>query len=99
MGHGEPEPEPEKPKGRTTPVRPHELDRRNRQMNITWPDADWIDAVQAEADRWGCRPCDVLVYAFAQMMDRFQTGQPRPRGQAKFHHRAGEMLDLPWEPE
>lgn len=83
---------------RQSKPRPHERDRTGRKMTVTFPDPAWLDAIQAEAERWGVRPSDVMVYAISVMMDAFEQGQARPSGEAQPYQRAGEGLDLPWEP-
>ena len=80
-------------------VTPHERERRGRKLTVTLPDGAWVDAIAAEAERWGVRKSDVLIYAFAHLMAAFEGGEERPQGCAEFWQRAGEGLELPWGPE
>lgn len=77
---------------------PHERERSSRKMTVTLPSPEWRDAIETEAERWGVRPCDVIVLAFSRLMASFEEGRSRPQNEAKFYHRAGEMFSLPWEP-
>ena len=90
-------PEGEKTRKRT----PHQEGLKARRVTIALPSAAWRAAIEAEAERWGVRVCDVLVFAFAQMMSEFEGGGLRRPGRngTRFYHRAGEGLDLPWGPE
>jgi hypothetical protein len=93
----EPEPEPE-PERKATP---HEKKRKARQMSLTFPSPEWKQAIKEQADKWNMRPSDLLVYCVSYTMQAIEDGEVRrPDGRVgRFYHRAGEALDLPWEPQ
>ena len=64
-------------------------------MSVTFPAPEWRDAVRELADRWGCRPGDVMVYALARLI---AEGAPRPQGSVEGWQRGGEGLALPRVP-
>jgi len=85
---------------RETRLRPHEIGRKPRQMNVTFPSEAWTLAIREIARLRGLRPADFIVwcvsYAVAQIQDKAVTA-PSGIGR-KQHHTACEWLDLPWEP-
>jgi len=104
----EPEPEPEPPPAEAdqeqaeqerTPT-PHQVDRKRRAMSVTFPGAAWVQAVRDQARAWHVRPSDFLVWCVAYALRAIRDGvATRPRGDVDEHrHRAGEGLELPWEP-
>jgi len=77
---------------------PHERGRAERTISVSFPGAEWADAVRELARRWRVRPADVMVAAFAHMMADLEAGRfERPEGEVEFWHRAGEGLALEWE--
>lgn len=84
---------------RKTKRQPHERERAARQLNVTFPEPEWTDAVRDLAERWNVRPADVMVVAFAYLMRAIEDGEVRrPQGEQRFYHRAGECFELPWGP-
>ena len=78
---------------------PHEVGRVVRRMGVTFPADGWAEAVRALARRWGVRTGDVLVLAVARLMADVEEGVvEEPDGRAGFQDRAGEGMELPWEP-
>lgn len=93
---GPPEAEPK----RRSKRRPHEAERKYRMISVTFPSPGWKDAVGDLAQRWGVRTSDVMTYAFAYLMRAVEDGEVGQPGlwQVDFQDRAGDVLDLPWEP-
>lgn len=92
--------EEEAQKARKTKLRPHETKRKARQMSVTFRTPEWKEAVQEKANEWGLRPSDLLTYCLSYTMAAVESGKlepPKGKG-SRFYHRAGEFLDLPWEP-
>lgn len=79
---------------------PHEIERKARQMSVTFPTPEWKRAIAEQADKWDMRPSDLLVYCVSYTMQAIETGRvKRPKGRVgRFYHRAGEAFDLRWEP-
>ena len=87
---------------RETRLRPHETERRDRQMNVTFRSPAWPEALRDMAERWGLRPADLVTWCVAQAISQVQAGEvAAPSGEERRqHHRAcGWMDNLPWEPE
>jgi hypothetical protein len=87
-------------KARKTKLRPHETERKKRQMSVTFPTPAWKQTLQDKADEWGLRPSDLLTYCLSYTMAAVESGKlepPKGKG-GRFYHRAAEFLDLPWEP-
>jgi hypothetical protein len=86
---------------RRTKRRPHEINRRDRAMSITFDSPAWPDAIRDQAAAWGLRPSDLVVYALSRLFHDIDAGTAhRPPGDHPRHyHRAGETLDLPWRPQ
>lgn len=86
---------------RETRLRPHEIGRTPRTMNITFPSRAWPVALRELAELRGLRPGDLIVwcvsYAIAQIQDRAVTA-PSGIGR-KQHHKAMGWTQLLWEPE
>jgi len=79
---------------------PSERERVHRRMTITFPYPEWRQAIDAQAKDWKLNVSDFLTFCVAYTMAGIESGKvTRPRGQRKFHHRAGQMLELPWDPE
>jgi len=79
---------------------PSEDDRVHRRMTITFPYPEWRDAVNVQAKEWALKASDFLTFCVAYTMAAIEAGDvTRPRGEREFYHRAGEMLELPWDPE
>jgi len=79
---------------------PHERDRAQRQMSITFPGPEWGDAIREQAAAWNMRPSDFVIWAISQAMAAIEAGKlTRPDGEQEVYHRSGGMLHLPWEPE
>jgi len=84
---------------RRTKRTPHEAGRAARTVGTTFPAPEWRDAVLALAQRWGCRPGDVMVYAVSLLMAGVESGEvERPAGEVTWWMRTGEGFRLPWEP-
>lgn len=92
--------EQEAQKARKTKLRPHETERKKRQMSVTFPTPEWKQTLQDKADEWGLRPSDLLTYCLSYTMAAIESGELEPpKGKdRRSYHRAGELLDLPWEP-
>lgn len=84
---------------RKTKATPHERERRGRKVSLTFPSAAWRDAVEAEAERCRIRVSDFLTWCVSYAMRALEDGEARrPVAEVRYWHRAGEALDLPWEP-
>lgn len=87
---------------RETRLRPHEIHRKPRQMNVTFPTSAWTEAIREVARLRGLRPTDLVVWCVSYAISRVQAGEvtaPDGKGR-KQHHTACEWMDdLPWEPE
>ena len=86
---------------RKTPLRPSEVKRPTRRLNISFPTSEWREAVLEQAEAWGVRTSDFLTFCVAYTMAAIESGELRraPRsGPTRFYHRAGEALELPWSP-
>jgi len=80
---------------------PHARKRPARQVSLTFPSAEWVEAVGARAERWEVRKSDFLVWCVAVAFAALEAGeveQPNTMP-AQFHQRAGECMELPWEPD
>ncbi len=86
---------------RETRLRPHETNRRARQLNITFPTAAWPEALREMAERWGLRPADLVVWCVSIAITAIRQGEvDPPSGEGRRqHHTACEWMDLLWEPE
>jgi hypothetical protein len=95
----EQEPE-EKEEKQERKVTPHEQGRKARQMSLTFPGPEWKAAIKEQSEAWGMRPSDFVIFCVSYAIAGIQRGEvARPPGQIdEFRHRAGEGLDLPWEP-
>jgi len=90
------QPEAEPTRKRT----PHEAQRADRRMTVTFPHREWREELSLLANRWGMNPSDVVTWCVSQTMAAIAAGDLEPPdGERRFYHRSGEMLDLPWEPE
>jgi len=79
---------------------PHERNRAGRRMTVTFPDRVWREELSRLASKWGMNPSDVVTWCVSQAMAAIAAGEVAPPdGERRFYHRAGEMLELPWEPE
>jgi hypothetical protein len=88
-------------KDRSTARTPHEVNRSDRRFTFSLPTPEWKKAVQEEADRWDVRPSDFLTFCVAFTMRAIDNGElrvPHKKGPVRYHHRAGEVLTLPWSP-
>lgn len=91
---------PAEKKGKRKKQSPHVRDRRARMMSVTFPDPEWCDAIRELAERWDVRPGDIVVYAVSRFFDDLRNEEVEgPIARAGFQDRAGDVFDLPWEPE
>jgi hypothetical protein len=97
---GGPRPAEEAP-ARKTKRTPHETDRTARQLAVVFPTPEWKEAVLELAAEWNVRTSDFLTWCVSYAMRAVADGKVhRPsNGGAMYHHRAGECMELPWEPE
>jgi len=85
--------------GKRRSTTPHERERTGRRVAVSFPDEAWVGALQEQAERWGMRVSDLVVFCVAHTMAGIEAGEVRkPAGETRFYHRAGEGLDLGWEP-
>lgn len=91
-------PEPERKRHRH--ITPHETQRYPRRMSLTFPSAEWAEAIREEAERAGVRVSDFVTWCVSQAMDAIERGElARPEGGWDYQDRTGICLRLPWEPE
>jgi hypothetical protein len=79
---------------------PHARGLTGRRLLVTFPAPEWVEAVKAKAEAWGCRASDLMVRALSVYMDLVERGEADPPEKVPDQRmRAGEADDLPWEPE
>lgn len=95
-----------RPAAEETPARktkrtPHEANRAARQLAVVFPTPAWKDAVLDLAAEWNVRTSDFLTWCVSYTMRALADGNVRTPsiGGAMYHQRAGECMELPWEPE
>jgi len=85
--------------GRKTKRTPHEAGRAARRVGVTFAWGVGGEAGLDLAERWGCRPGDVMVYGVSHLLAGVEGGEVgRPAGEVSWWQRAGEGFRLPWEP-
>jgi hypothetical protein len=78
---------------------PHARGLTVRRLLVTFPSPEWVEAVKAKAESWGCRTSDLMVRALSVYLDMVERGEADPPAEVLDQRtRTGEGQDLPWEP-
>ena len=79
-------------------VRPHDKERRMRQICMTLPSEDWVEAIREQAEQFGLRTSEFLVWCISQAMYGIKMEGERPEGSGQGEERIGEAIKLLWQP-